>query len=241
MITQAQYKAQSKFALLLLGAPKTRKTTLALSFPSPGIIDADLNLAGPLRHYPSKDIHISTIDVDDTGAVVPRAKRWLRLVSELNVLATTPEVKTLIIDTIGKVHTYLVDYLIDQNTSDGKRVSGEPVMTTQLWYPYGVLLERLVNHCRASGKLVVVTSHLRESKDEQLGFIQYGPTVSGQTGDRFGGFFTDVWCCDYKAGKYIVNTKPSARMSLGRSLDLPDEFEFNWDVVQAKLNEVDNI
>ena len=65
-------------AVLLVGEPKSGKTRTMFSFPSPGIIDADMNLASGARILPpGKPWFYTQPALDDTGKEIPLENRLL--------------------------------------------------------------------------------------------------------------------------------------------------------------------
>lgn len=240
MKTQADFRTNKRIALMLVGAPKTGKTTVAMAFPRPYIINADNNLDYAVSKYPGKEFGYDTPDQDDLGKEIKPELRWLRLCALLAENATKPQFDTIIVDSMTKVSDYLTDYLVNQNTSTKDLVvGGIRVMSLNLWYPYAILLKRLVSGLRATGKHIICVCHEKTDKDEVLGTLLYKPNLSGQSSDTLGGLFTDVWRTEVTVGqptqtnstgiKYQVRTMPQSRFSgLGNSFNLPPDYIFTW-------------
>lgn len=255
MRDSSMYHPTLVFGLLLVGPPKRGKTTLALSFPKPWIADCDNNLPGAIRFHLEKDPNFKfkydCINIADDsqlckdwglkdGDLVPSEKRWLRLVECAKAAAKDPEIWTLIFDSLASIDTYLQDYIVSQK--DEKK---EKQMTISDWIPYKNMMTKLVTTFRSIGKPFIMTSHERVEKDEGTGVLVYKVNMSGSLQDNFGGFFSDVWACEAeKFGdkwKYYVQTMPQPRRALGNSLGLPDNYDFSWADLKARLDKLNKL
>ena len=247
MKTQLDYKTNKKVALMLVGAPKTGKTTIAMAFPNPYIINADNNLGYAVSKYPGKTFWFDTPDLDEKDQPVPPEKRWLRLCALLSENATKPEVDTIVLDSMTKIGDYLSDFLVMQSSAvKDLIIGGMKCMTVNHWYPFSILMKRLVSGIRATGKHIVVVCHEKTDKDEVLGTLLYKPALSGQSADTLGGLFTDVWRTEVTVGQptptcptgvlYHIRTMPQTRFSgLGNSFNLPPDYVFTWEDFAKRL------
>ena len=243
------YGTKQSFSLLLIGEPFSGKTTLACSFPNPGIIDADGKFGNAYAHHHSRNpdfkFKVWTCDNDDTGKVIPPELRWPRFLQCCNEAATDPWVKTIIPDSATKISQYLQDFIVAQpSATKDLTVGGTKMMTQNHWYPFQILLQRTIAGLNACGKNVIMPVHIRTDKDEVSGTLIYRPSVPGSTGESMGKMFNNFWLCQakpcqpdakYPRGvKYVVTTSPTSRLSLGSAIpSLPPEFEFSWDSFKA--------
>lgn len=254
MKSDKDFVSDSKFALLLMGAPKSGKTTLCMNFPAPYFLDADDNLASAVRQFPGKKFWYDTIDKDDAGKPVPEAMRWTRFAYLLKKIPENPNIQTIIIDSLTKISIYLQDHIVKEGgpTKD-LIVGGEKVMTQQMWWPYSQLLIRTIAALRNTGKYIIFTAHERPERDDKTGeVLRIIPSISGQLRDTIGAFFTDVWACESRervsvqdkksrrSTEYFVRTAPTSRKALGCSCQLPTEFEFSWPLVERYLKGVES-
>jgi len=226
------------FGLLLVGAPKSGKTSFALQFPRPYIADCDNNIYGPMtyleRQKKNPNFHYDVIDVDDNGREIPVEKRWTRLTECVRAAATHPEIKTIVVDSLSKVSDYLIAHILHY-----EKVS---TMRIQDWQPYQNLLKKLVIFTRSCGKNVIFCAHEHVEKDELDGVLRCCVALPSKLAHHIGGLFTDVWRAEYspgaggQEGRYMIRALSSARMSLGNSINLPPVFPMDF-AAEPKLVE----
>jgi hypothetical protein len=217
------YNRKGAFGLLLIGPPKAAKTSLALTFPKPYVLDCDNNLAGAIRRMP-KDF---TFNYDSPNEVKEEEKRWKACCDYLKDACASPDVETIIIDSLSTISTYLITAILHDAGNDALklRIAGEPVMQQQYWTPFRNRLAQLIMACRNSGKFFIVTCHEQLVTNEDGAVIAYRPLIPGQLRDNLAGFFSDCWRCEAqdKGGKavYSVRFAPRNLMQIGNSLNIP--------------------
>lgn len=241
MRDSSTYKPNLSFGLLLLGPPKTGKTSIALQFPDVYIADCDNNLSGAVRHLKAKGklppFRYDTITIDDSGTPVPPKDQWNRLWTCCKAAALDPTVKTVVVDSASTMCDMLCNRIIDDKPA-GK---DKDKMTISDWVPFKNMLTQFIVAMRSSQKYFILTCHEMIEKDEVKGTMLYKPAIPSRLQDSFGAFFSDVWLTkvEDRGGKlsYIVRSaQDSQRQQLGNSLGLPLEFEFTWDGLVKFLN-----
>lgn len=250
MKTATDYNTEQSFGLLLVGPPKSGKTCLAMQFPSPWFLDADHNLASGKTMFPGKEFYWDDPEVDEQGQAIPKEARWDRAVAlikdAIRAVAAGSGPRVLVIDSLSKVATYLEDHLVTKaGTGKDLIIAGQRCMTQSHWYPFKMLMQRLVILTRSAGVPVIWIAHEKLERDEALGMFVYRPLISGQLADSIGALFTDVWRTEtqsvpiseqYPTGvKYVVRAVPSAQMALGNSRGLPATFEFTYEKFEKYL------
>jgi hypothetical protein len=234
MKSALEFVPQHGFGLLITGPPKSGKTVLACQFERPWIADCDNNLAGPFRLLSSsmpeqfRTIKYADINKFDNGEVVPDAARWTRLVTEASEAVKDPTVRTIVFDGLSTISTYLIDHIVSAKPTG--RAEG---MTISDWVPFRNMLSKLVMQSRACKKLIVMTAHDENNKDELRGTMIVTVNIPSKLAGTLGGFFSDVWHCEHEEiggeVKYKIRAMPSTQCpSLGNSLGLPKEFTFTW-------------
>jgi len=251
MKTGDSYPTDGAIGVLLIGEPGSGKTCLAFEWPKPFFLDWDHNLRSGIDRY--VQTHGGQRpwfrwDNPELGAdgkkLLPKAQ-WERAAALLDEAAADPEVQTIVIDGLTRWGEALAAYVVDKGGDMEKAltVGGEKVMTKRLYQPYATLLTRAVMAVRASGKMVLVTAHIRSGDSELTEATIWQPHVVGASRNTLPGLFTDYWCCDtkqvggataemarkYPTGvQYFVRTAPTPNVKLKNSLGLPKEFEFTW-------------
>jgi len=232
--------------LILQGEPKSGKTTLACQFPGAYIIDCDVNLGGPLRflreHNLPLPVGYDVLDKDENGADVPVPQRYLRFQKLMSEAQQNEKVQTIVIDSATAFQDILLAETnrLQPSVKDGRQLWG-------FFFTYG---KELMARFRLFRKHIIFITH---EKTEKLpdGSIVYPIRIAwpGQLGTIMTSFFTDVWRTEVKQIGYSPNSKyewyvrtmPNYQYKLGNSLGLPDEFVFDWKLIEQKLNKGNNV
>lgn len=233
-------------AVLLVGEPKSGKTRTMFAFPSPGIIDADMNLASGARVLtPGKKWGYSQPALTDDGKEVPLDARWLRCVDETKAMLKNPEIETIVIDGLGVMCEWIMAHIVKVNKAAGTNKTGK--MELRDYGDLARLLREYIMMLRLPGKYVVVTSHQSAEKDETNGSFRYSLAIPGQSKETLGGLFTDVWAtmASNIGGKckYEIRTKPTGlHVALGTSFDFPSAIDITdktpdqiWSILSPQL------
>jgi hypothetical protein len=238
MQPHTSYKPGLSFALLLIGPPLSGKTNAAMTFPVPYIFDADDKMGNAIKRLPAdKVFYFDRALVDAKGLPVPPEKQWGHAVECIKAACLSPDIQTIVVDSITNLATMLINHILASGASKLK-IAGEAAMDMQCWTPFQNLMTKLIMMIKSSGKYTIFTCHEAVEKDEITGALSYKPLIQGALKDKIAGMFTDVWHTEATqvlgAGnkletKFFVRTAPTARMALGNSLGLPTEFTVSWD------------
>lgn len=244
-----EFKADTSKAILLIGASGTGKTNLAFEWPNPGLIDwGDSNLTNAVERHPGKPFKWGRVDQDDSGAEIPHAKRWDRGTALFKEMAKSPDVLTIVDDSLSMMQAALCDHLVEIGGMAEKPliVGGQRVMTMSLWGPFKDLIIRRVITARAIGKPYIMTCHSKVDENDMSSVKEYRPNLSGQLAGNLPSLFSEYWQAEatpnsdprYKDSggiRYFIRTAPTSRIQLKSSVGLPPEFEFTWAAWTAHL------
>lgn len=233
------YSTKEEFIRLLLqGPPGSAKTTTACQFPKAYVIDVDVNLGGPLRYCKNHGLVMpvgySRLDVDEKGAVVPRAQRYQRLDKLVADASVDPNIETVVLDSGTGLAPVIMDEVNRQQPSlkDGRQV-----------YQFFLLATRdFIAKITLMRKHFILTMHEKIEQDAMTQIIQYRLAWPGQLGDYMGAFFTNVWRCEVEAEGYppvykrVIRTiQDTQHHGLKNDIELPSKFVFDWKLIQQKL------
>lgn len=224
------FEATSAFALMLIGTPKAGKTTFALNFPEPYILDCDNNLAGALRYHEARGGR-PKFWFDNPATEPDPAKRWSFCMKALDTAVKDPRPKTIYINGLTMMGQYLEAHILaNSNKGSGGMndlvIAGEKVMNMSQWGPFKNLMSKLVMTAKCSGKLFIMDCHETTETNETGAVLAYRPLLSGSLRHNIAGFFTDVWRCEASTGPkgpvYEVRFQPKNLMQIGNSLDIKE-------------------
>lgn len=146
---------------LLYGQPGIGKTTLALSAPSPLMIDCD------------KGVHrINPIHLKDTVQV----SKWEDIDAVLS--EDLSAYQTIIIDTAGKMIEYMTDFIM---RSDPRLRQGDGSLSLKGYGARKVMFKNLFSRVTLLGKNIVFVAHDIEERDGDVRFVR--PEIGGSSGN----------------------------------------------------------
>jgi hypothetical protein len=144
---------------LIYGQPGLRKTTFALSAPSPLLLDFDNGIHRVDPRHQSDTVQIKTWE--DVQSV---------LQEDLSAY------KTLVIDTAGKMLDYMTAYLINKDPKLGKN---DGSLTLQGYGARKVMFQSFLKSVMLMGKHLVFVAHEREEKEGEQKVIR--PEIGGSS------------------------------------------------------------
>lgn len=244
MPTIDQYEKTAKLRLLLQGESGSGKTTKALQFPGVWVIDCDQNLRGPLQwlreHNLPLPLGYDKVDIKDDGTIVPENMRWQRIWELLANIGkrTGANIETLVFDSLSKMADYNKAHVLRTNPT---KSGGFEQTSWGFFYSNWVAL---IGAVTTAGVHCVFTAHDKVDKDELDGSTKIMLNVQGQFQAVAGSLFTDVWHAEVKSGgglnpmyQWLVRTISDYKhAALKNSFGLPPTFEFDWKLIEDKLN-----
>jgi len=234
-------KTPGPLAILLIGKGGCGKTTLALQFPEPGVLDLDQNLDGPDRFIRQElkgklsYVYLTPL-LDDKGRPKDDGEIRDAIMEGLEELVDSPKVKTIIIDSITKLSEMLVLWRLKKE--------GRDVMEISMWQPWRSAIIKLLHKARSSGKHVICSIHEkpvyapRSGKSiEPAQKIAADISLPTRLADEFPFAFTDVWrakkvetreSIDYELHCNSDDEAGNSMMSLKNSLGIDHKLSMDW-------------
>ncbi len=238
-ISEVQKHTRPK--ILLLGHPFSGKTTLALHFPKPFVIDLDGKIANA-----TKTIKPEVGWFDQPLTSTDPVENWAAIDKAVTAACLHEGSETVVLDSLT-----VVDFCLRRYVANARPTNINPVTVASLqfmsqahWNPYEVLLRTLLAKLLAVPKIAVVTAHLDTVRDELVGGIWQVPLLPGKSQTGVPALFTDCWLVRGtldKDGQWktIVRTVPGGSppiQALGTSMRLPPEFIFTPAILKEALD-----
>ena len=190
-----------KLSMLIYGQPGLGKTTLALSAPSPVLIDADKGIKRVEKRF-----QVPSLPLDDY---------W-----SFRELLKSPELapfQTIVVDTMGKLVDRMGDWLMKRNDklrqSDGSlTMKGYGALKTEF--------QSLLREMQSLNKHIIFVAHEREDKDGDTRIIR--PDVSGSSGKDLVKDLDLMGYMEMKGKRRTISFNPCEKFYAKNSLKLPD-------------------
>lgn len=190
---------QNDRAIIIIGDPGTRKTTLCLHFPKPYFLDCDGNLSAPVEQTGIRSFYFDRATHDAEGKEIHPIDRYLHCIGCLNVAAASPDVETIIIDSLTSLVDIILAEIMRQEHGTAalnekmKDLAHNKSMRIQDWGKFAFILKNLVTKLRTCGKTIVFTAHNSFEKDEVDSRFKQFINCPGQSKSTISGLFTDCW------------------------------------------------
>lgn len=233
---------KAPISLLLKGPSGSRKTTKAVQFPRPALVNWDNNLSGLRNLDPALVANLKIVNPHKKdGKQVSGPAIWPNFVSQLEVLCEDSSVGTIIIDSLTTMSEKLLDMIVK---SDDPTVKVE----IQHWGEFTKYLKWLGDELLCNPNLdknIIIIAHedlIKITKGvganaTETTFFQLN--VGTRLKNSFGLFFTDVWRC-YADAKTVGGTDYRVRVQPAKDCDckcslkgLPDDF--SWETEKTKV------
>lgn len=186
-------------AIIVIGDPGTRKTTLCLHFPSPYFIDCDGNLSAPVEQTGIREFFYDRATHKDDGTLVHPLNRYWHCIECLNHAVIDPNIKTIIIDSLTTFTDIIVNEIKRKEfglvavTDKAKDDAQNTTMRIQDWGTFYMMITDFITKMRGCGKLFVLIAHTNFDKDKVDQRFKQFINVPGKSKNCLSGFFTDCW------------------------------------------------
>lgn len=200
-------------AIIIIGDPGVRKTTLALHFPRPYFFDCDGNLSAPVEYTKIRDFKYDSAATTDSGIVIHPLLRYKHCIACLNEAVSDLTIDTIIIDSLTTFTDIILSEVMRQEyggahslklylakDDDGRAAADKLMdiidaksMRIQDWGKFLFLIKGFITKMRTCGKTFVLISHNNYEKDDVDGRYKQFINVPGQSKTTMSGLFTDCW------------------------------------------------
>lgn len=242
--TRSDYDLTGRQHILLQGLPGSGKTTLALQFPKPFLIDVDNNLAGAIQGeaLKGKDFKWDTPledaegkELDPTKDPVKYEQRFREIFDEA---LNDPDVETVILDSATAVTELFVRSICKKHN--------KAMMEIQLWQVFIKYWIDMVTIAKSKGKRIILIAHEEMVKDDMDGGLKRMLLMPSKARATIPGMFPDVWECyvdsQTTGGRVTSNHKIRCKadnrvggLKASHPAAIP-VFEAKWDEVVKILN-----
>lgn len=207
LIKKPTERTQSKINLkgLIYGQPGVGKTSIALSAPSPLLIDFDNGLRRVAKQYQTDSVEIKSY------------QNLLDILTKENIT----NYETIIIDTLGKLVDKIGDWLAESNP---KIKQGDGQLSMKGWGSVKNEFQRLLKLLEGKNKSVIFTAHEKEEKVDDK--IIKRPDVAGSSGKDIVKELDFMGYMSIKNGKRVLDLEPNEFYYAKNSLELRSCLEY---------------
>ena len=187
----------------IVGVPGIGKTTLALSAPSPLLLDTDNGIHRVQSEYRADCVQVKSYqDILDA------------LEEDLS------DYKTIVIDTLGELVNFMLKYFADKDKS---LITRGGTYNIKIWGLVKTEFENLKLKLQLLNKHLIFVSHAKEERDGENKV--YRMNVAGSTPDILNGVLDFLGFCEVVGKTRSISFTPSARFYAKNSIGLNDYLE----------------
>lgn len=197
---------------LIYGQPGIGKSTLALSAPTPVLIDADRGMRRVEKRF-----QVPCLPLTDYKDILDLFQSH-----ELDPF------ETVVFDTLGKLVDRMGEYLIKQNPKHGK---SDGALTMQGWGALKIEFQKLLKMAQSKDKHLIFVAHEKEDKDGDTRIVR--PDVSGSSGKDLVKDLDFMGYMEMRGNKRTISFTPTEKyyaknaLRLDPVLNVPDTAEGN--------------
>ncbi|MCM1452665.1 MAG: ATP-binding protein [Clostridium sp.] len=201
----SELTAKPGIVAMIYGQPGSGKSTLACSAPGAVMIDTD---GGVMRINGAHQV--PTLQVEN----------WEQIEAAMEEAKQDPEVKSIVIDTVGKMMTYLEEYIV--RTASGKRVEVTYDGKGLSLKGYGKRKKMFSNFVKKAvilGKNIVFVAHDKEEKKGDETIIR--PEVGGSSTNDLMKELDLVGYMEMNGNIRTISFTPTDRFYAKNTCDMP--------------------
>lgn len=201
----SELQAKPGIVAMIYGQPGSGKSTIACSAPGAVMIDTD---GGVMR--------MNGAHMVDTLQV----RQWEEIVEAIKEVKTSPEIESVVIDTVGKMLTFMEEYII--RTSTGKRIEVNRDGKTLSLKGFGVrkaMFSSFIKDLTILGKNVIFVAH---DKEEGRGDeVVIRPEVGGSSTNDLMKELDLVGYMEMNGNRRTISFTPTDKYYAKNTCDMP--------------------
>lgn len=189
---------------LIFGQPGVGKSTLALSAPSPVLVDADGGLKRVEKRFQVPSLQIKSY-------------------REFLALLESPELdpfETIVTDTLGRFVDLIGDYVCEENP---KNRQGDGTLALKGYGAVKAEFQRMLRIAKTKGKHLLFVAHEKEEKDGETRIMR--PDVTGGSGKDLVKDLDFMGYMEMRGSKRTISFSPNEKYYAKNSLNLPSVME----------------
>lgn len=202
----SELEAKPGIVAMIYGIPGSGKSTLACSAPGAVMIDTD---GGVMRVNGAHQV--PTLQV----------KKWEEIVEAVAELRTSPEVQTVVIDTVGKMLIYMEDYISRTGSSaKGGEIYWDGTLTLKGYGKRKSMFKDFVRSITLLGKNVIFVGHDIEKK-KGGDKIKIEPEVGGSSTNDLMKELDLVGYMEMNGDRRTITFTPTESVTAKNTCDMP--------------------
>lgn len=142
----SEIEEKKNLVMMVYGEPGQGKTTLALSAPSPVLIDTDGGVGRTLAAHRCPTVQVKT---------------WEDVLGAMDEIAQAPQFRTIVVDTVGKLLDYMSEYI---TRNDPKMRKRDGSLSLPGYGQRKTMFRDFIKRCMMMGRNVVFVAHASEEK-----------------------------------------------------------------------------
>lgn len=248
MARLSELKTNEYVKVLIYGHSGTGKTCASSTFPTPMLFaDFDGKVSSAARFQENNKDQLNGIEFEDfrlssSAQIENSYARFLKYVARLEELAVTPNkfpFKTVVIDSLTTMSDAQVAYLLKKNANIQRALPNVPGM--QDWGMILLEMKDIVKRVLALPCNVIFTGHIKDSKDEITGAIEYKVALAGQSADALPILLEEVYRAYVEVDKdgnyhYLAQTRASGKYKVRTQIPgMPPVIKLSYQNIKAAM------
>jgi hypothetical protein len=247
MAKLSELKVNDLIKVLIYGHSGAGKSCAASTFPTPIFYaDFDGKVTSVARFQQGDSARLGAIDFEDfrfsAGDKVNSYSKFLAYLARLEELSTTPEkfpFKTFVVDSLTTLSDAMIAYLLKKHSNIHRAIPNVPGQ--QDW---GIILNEMkdvVKRVLALPCNVIFIGHIKDTKDEITGAVEYKVALAGQAADALPILMEEVYRAyveNDKDGnvKYLAQTRATSKYKVRTQIPgMPPVIHLSYQGIKAAM------